>query len=146
MADGTFKKCPPIKQTLRFRMKLWAIRFSASRFIALWLAPQIESGRRRFMRGRVITLSESISVREFSLEQKISAAIYIVAHGAEGGGISTCATLMSPMREFNLDDVDLEASRLLGGVMSALIAGVPQSQIDRLLQDQGERLSSDYVY
>lgn len=146
MTNGSFKICPPFKKTLGFRLKLFAIRYSFFGWLALRLAHQIENGRRRYLRMQVIRLKESIGPRDVTLRQKVSAAIFIVAHGAEGSGVGTHATLMHPMREFNLDDVDLESSRLLGSVMGVLLEGLPQSQIDRLLQDQAERFSSDYVF
>jgi len=146
MTDGSFKICPPFKKTLAFRIKLFAIRYSFFGWLGFRLAPHIENGRRWHMRRRVIELCESVGPYEVTLQQKIGAAMFIVAHGADGAGVSTLATLMFPMRKFNVDDVDLEASRLLSRVMGALITQLPQSQIDQLLKDQVERFSLDYVF
>lgn len=123
---------------LQFRFSLW-------RLIALWIAPHIDNYRRCHLRARVVTLTDSVGPRDVTLGQKISAAVYIVAHGVNGSGVSTWATLMHPMREFNLDDVSNEASRLLSDVVRASLDCVPQSRIDQILINQAERFSSDYV-
>jgi len=74
MTEGRFLVCPPRKEALRFRIKRLAMRYSVGRFIALWLAPHIEKGRRCYLRARVIKLRDSIGAREVTLGQKISAA------------------------------------------------------------------------
>ena len=130
-----------IKWTFGFWLKRMAIRFSVFRWLALLIAPHVDSGRRRYLGATEVVVL--VEITEVSFEQKVSAATYIVAHGADGAGIATWATLMSPVKKFTLDEVDREASRLLGRVQLALLAEVPQQVKTQILQDQAEHLSSE---
>lgn len=109
--------------------------------VARWLAPDMESGRRRFLRESDVVVPAHVHPGGVTFEDKVMAAVYIAAHGADGAGIRTWSTLMHPLKEFTLDDVDVEASVFLGRALLVALAEAPQSLKTQNLQDQAERLS-----
>jgi len=76
-----------------------------------------------------------------TLNDKLGAAIFILAFGAKDAGIMTTHKLMYPYTVYQVDDVKRVAARLVASVHTALIASVPQSRIELILKDQENYLS-----
>ena len=82
-----------------------------------------------------------LDLKPQSLEQKISAAVFITVHGAEYTGIATKAALMWPCTEFSDDQVRKESSSILGEVHAALLSALPMGAIDSIMSNQRQRLA-----
>ena len=101
------------------------------------------------------------AMQQPTLEQKVSAAIYVLSMRPELPGVRTVNTLMWPysvpplvsvsiLEEEALagpwilepDDVRRHAASLLASVCTALLEGVPLSRSDQIWTEQAECLSS----
>ena len=85
----------------------------------------------------------TIPMKNQSLANKVGSAAFIASMGAENTGIGTKARLMHPVREFSDEDSQRESGNLLGSVLIGLLQAMPPQEIDKILKDQAERLSSD---
>lgn len=78
---------------------------------------------------------------EPGLNQRVGAALFIVATGFSNTGIATRNTLTHPYTDCSESDVRRVAARLLASVYAALLAGLPHPAIARILKDQDAYLS-----
>lgn len=81
------------------------------------------------------------TMNEPELKDRVTAAIFIMAFGAENTGVMTCQKLMWPYTEYEHDDVKRVAARLVASVHTALLATLPQPQIELILKDLSAYLS-----
>lgn len=119
------------------KMLLW--NMNPLRLLAGALMPFFEVMRYRYLGGMMMAVPELQD--KPSLEDKVLAAIFIAAHGADAGGIRTWSILMAPQRNFTFAEVEREASRFLGVVQLALLTELPHPARLQILQDQAAHLS-----
>jgi hypothetical protein len=74
-------------------------------------------------------------MNEPTINERISAALFIVAFGVKNTGVATCHKLMFPYLDYEDDDVKRVAARLLASVHTALLAILPQTQTEQILND-----------
>jgi len=78
---------------------------------------------------------------EPELKDRVGAAIFIMAFGAENTGVMTCQKLMWPHTDYEIDDVKRTAARLVASVHTELLKALPQPQIEQILKDLASYLS-----
>lgn len=105
-----------------------------------WLMPRFSSERRKHLRVSYLDVPASSYSDGVTLEQKVAAALHVVAHGADGTGIATMAALMHPVKRFSQEAAEREACRLLSKVHLALLSTLPQQDKLQIVQDQALRL------
>ncbi len=76
-----------------------------------------------------------------TLNDRVGAAIFIVAFGAEDTGLKTSRQLMSPHTEYEVDDLKRAAARLLASVHTAWLAALPPSLTEQISKDLDAYLS-----
>lgn len=72
------------------------------------------------------------------LKDRVTAAIFIMAFGAENTGVMTLQKLMWPYTEYEIGDVNRAATALMASVHTELLEALPQTQIEQI----SKRLSS----
>lgn len=75
------------------------------------------------------------------LRLKLAAACFVSIHGAPMAGIKTKAVLMHPVLSFTDQEVMLQASNFIEGVLAALLKVLPLQDLEQILKDQDEHLS-----
>lgn len=76
-----------------------------------------------------------------TLNDKLGAAIFIMAFGAKNTGVMTTHKLMYPYTQYRVDDVKRVAARLVTSVHTALLTTLPQPQIELISKDLDNYLS-----
>ena len=77
-------------------------------------------------------------MNEPDLKDRVTAAIFIMAFGAEKSGVMTTHRLMWPYTDYEPDEVNRAATALMASVHTELLKALPQSQIEQI----STRLSS----
>jgi|GEM_PF-1114789 len=77
---------------------------------------------------------------EPTLEQKLSAAVYISTMGIFNAGVRTQATLMWPLSEFSEGDVERFATKFLGDALGLFLQALPPQDSSLLKKLQDEHL------
>ncbi len=75
---------------------------------------------------------------EPELKDRVTAAIFIMAFGAENTGVMTLQKLMWPYTEYEIGDVNRTATALVASVHTELLKALPPPQIEQI----SKRLSS----
>jgi len=80
-------------------------------------------------------------ISEPEFKDRLGAAIFIIAVGAENTGVMTCQKLMWPYTEYEIGDVKRASARLVASVHTALLATLPPPQIELISKDLSSYLS-----
>lgn len=80
-------------------------------------------------------------MNEPTLKERLGAAIFIIAFGAEHAGMMTSRKLMWPYTDYEVDDLKRVAARLLASVHTELLATLLPAQTERISKDQAAYLS-----
>lgn len=80
-------------------------------------------------------------MNEPTLKERLSAAIFIIAFGAEHTGMMTHRKLMWPYTDYEADDLKRAAARLLASVHTELLTTLLPVQTERISKDLASYLS-----
>lgn len=130
----------------RYQCRAWLLFKAPWVRLVIWLADT----RARIYRRQCDFLAEHRppldevqrqALADCGLKPRVSAALTVLALGADRVGVLTHGRVMYPATEYDEDDVRRAAASLLASVQAELIAELPPQAIERILRGRSERLS-----